>query len=735
MRRALLLALVVVATLAAPAGAQPAADGRVLIVSYPRLSWDVVVDHRPPTLLGLLERSAVASMSIRTIGPTTEPGEAYATIGAGNRAGAERDAAGLAMPPDAIFGGGEASAAYLQRTGREATGEVVHLGVARLQRRNDRLLYETEIGALGSALAEAGRTSAVIANADEGPGADPRLLHREAALAVMTAEGQVAGGVVGPELVVDDLIAPYGLRVAGDVATAAFDEAWDAHDVVLLEMSDLERAETFAPNATPEAAEAAEARAIAAADELLAHALEAVDLERDLVLVLGPTTPSSRAGLTVAAIAGRGIEPGDARSATTRRDRYVTLPDVAPTVLHFFDIDTPDEMTGTRITSSGGGPPGIDDLEALAEDDEVTRFRDKAVGPVTVAFVVFQVLVYAFAVFTLVRGLDRLRPAVAFTALVTLAVPPVVYLSGLMRYDRLGVAGYAVAVFAAAALLAWAAAAVGRTQAVVAPVLLIGLTLIILVIDVVTGARLQINTVFGYSPVVAGRFAGYGNQAFALLAMTSIIGVTGLWALVRSPGQRRWQPLAMVAVVFVIALIADGHPGFGSDVGGVLALVPAYAVVMLLLAGARIRLRTAVLIGVAAIVVLGAFAAVDVARPEESQTHLGRLVSRISGDEGSDGLETVLQRKAQTNFSILVSSVWTLIIPVALGFLGFLTWRQPRLLRRLQDTVPGLRAALIGGLVAGLLGFALNDSGVAVPAMMLAVALPYVTWLAVREAP
>ena len=239
-----MVAALMVAVVASPAGAQEERDeeredGRVLIISYPRLDWARVVAEQPPALLGLLGRSAIASMSIRTIGATTEPGEAYATIGAGNRAGADTTAAGLAMPPDAIFEGGEARGAYLRRTGIEPTGAVVHVGVARMQRRNDRLLYETEVGALGSALEADGRSTAVIANADEGPAADPQLLHREAAVAVMTEDGQVAGGVVGPELVVEDPAAPYGLRVESGRATSAFDAAWAAHDVVLLEMSDL----------------------------------------------------------------------------------------------------------------------------------------------------------------------------------------------------------------------------------------------------------------------------------------------------------------------------------------------------------------------------------------------------------------------------------------------------------------------------------------------------------------
>ena len=46
--------------------------------------------------------------------------------------------------------------------------------------------------------------------------------------------------------------------------------------------------------------------------------------------------------------------------------------------------------------------------------------------------------------------------------------------------------------------------------------------------------------------------------------------------------------------------------------------------------------------------------------------------------------------------------------------------------------LPGVRACLLGSLVVGILGFALNDSGVAIPAMMFGMVLPWVTWLLLR---
>ncbi len=115
----------------------------------------------------------------------------------------------------------------------------------------------------------------------------------------------------------------------------------------------------------------------------------------------------------------------------------------------------------------------------------------------------------------------------AFLALVVvLAIPLLGFLSGLVRYDRLGIGGYLAALLAGAAVLSAGAWVLGRRRPLVAPGVLMGATFALLIIDVVLGGRLQINTVFGYSPIVAGRFSGFGNLAYGLLAMSAIATAT-----------------------------------------------------------------------------------------------------------------------------------------------------------------------------------------------------------------
>jgi hypothetical protein len=750
--------------------AQPdEAPGRVAVVSLPTLRWEDVVEHQPPAILDLLGRSAVAHTSVRTIGPYTTLGEAYVTMGAGNRATVDNSVAGLAYPSDYPLEWGTAGEVYERRTGEPVgSSSTVQVGIASVQRSADELNYGAEPGALGSALAEAGLSTAVVANADL-----PGETHREAALAMMDEEGRVAGGTVAPELLSPNPAAAFGTQLDPEAVGAAALDALSDHDVVLVEASDLARVDGYWSWMTSDAADAARGRAIEAADRLVADLLTELDLSRDSIMLVGPTFPAhERPQMGVFALAGPDVEPGTARSGSTRRSGYVTLPDVAPTVLDRLGVDVPDSMTGTDVTSDGSGAPDLGDLEAMADSNDLTVFRDRAVGPASVVYIVLQVVVYALAIVALTRR----RPAwlgtvAAAGALWVLAVPPLTFLSGLVAYDALGLGGYLLGLMAAAAVLAAGAWALTRRHLLGPPLALVGLTLVVLVGDIVTGGRLQINTVFGYSPVVAGRFAGYGNLAFGLLAIAAVVVATALWAMPRLTSGRAAAGSAAgagdspsgadtdagdlgraasdsvevergdeesrrsrmdwtwwtAAALFAVVLVVDGAPDWGADVGGVLGGVPAYGAVLLLLAGVRVGWRRLLLLGVASVAVLAVFAAVDLSRPEDQRTHLARFVE--SSGEGGGG--TILMRKLEANQAILTSTVWAWLVPIALGFLVFLIWRDRGSLAALGRRIPGLRAFFVGGILVAVLGMAVNDSGVAVPAIMCGIALPYLTYVVI----
>ncbi|MHB1139604.1 MAG: hypothetical protein ACYC2O_11650, partial [Microthrixaceae bacterium] len=234
-------------------------------------------------------------------------------------------------------------------------------------------------------------------------------------------------------------------------------------------------------------------------------------------------------------------------------------------------------------------------------------------------------------------------------------------------------------------------------------------------IDIVLGGALQFNTVFGYTPTVAGRFDGMGNPAFSMFAAASIM----LSALVayRIGGRRGvWVGVGLLAW----AVVLDGSPFWGADVGGALALIPSVCVTAWMLLGLRVRLRAAVVWGVATVLAVIGLGLIDLSRPAAERTHLGRLLADVR-DNGYEAFQTVVLRKLDANLSVLVGSIWTLMLPVVFVFIAFVFWKSPWRLRTIAQRIPEERAAVAGLITAMLLGFALNDSGIAVPGMMLGV--------------
>jgi hypothetical protein len=512
---------------------------------------------------------------------------------------------------------------------------------------------------------------------------------------------------------------------------------------VLVEMSDLDRAD--AAGAGDGRSTVLRRQALTRADRVLGRLLEDVT-DRDLVVVVAPAAPRAAEEPTPFAMAGPGIEPGATESGTTRRSGYVTLTDLAPTILDQAGIEVPDVMSGATIAADGRGATGFDRYRSLAERNEVTAFRDVAAGPIGVYYLVIQITAWCLAAIVLLSPLRRLRwlgPVARFLLLVSLAFPTATFLAGLRRVDGLGWPGLALALTALAALLALGAArtrslrvpAVGWTQ-LGPPLVLIALLWIVLVLDGLTGAHLQLNTMFGYSPVVAGRFAGYGNLAFALLAISGVVLATGSWALtpddVRAAHPAR--SLGVAAAILVVTVVVDGFPAFGSDVGGVLCLVPTSAVVLLLLSGRRPRGRTIAAVATALALVLVAFVAYDLSRPAAEQSHLGRFASAlVGGDDG--GAATTIQRKADAAWATLRDAAVMWVVPIAIVVLAVATWRRSGFVGRLLSRVPGLRACLWGSVVLAVLGGVLNDSGVWVPAMMVPILVGYLVSILIAPTP
>jgi hypothetical protein len=724
--RIFLAAAIVVMSMPLEAAAAQAPE-RVVIISLPGIMWSDLARRDTPNLNGLMR--SVGALSARTASRIPDVARGYLTFGAGNPAYVASDDPDLhlAFERDERFETGTAAEALARRTGRRTRAAIAHVSVPQLQEFQDSRLYGSELGSLGEALRGAGVRRAVVSAADVAVRPETTELRRAAVFALMDAAGSVDAGTL------DGLLRPnpnaaFGVETDPDAFVRAADRALSTADVVLLDPGETSRADEYTNLVASDRVGAIRRSALRRTDAIVGRVRRLVT-PRDMVLVLGSSGPTGEAFREhLVPMGGWGRRPDGGSfghawltSPTTGRQGMVVISDVAPMVLSAFGIEQPDSMIGTPIAQGDARPDGV---SSLVELDEASSVREQFASTAfwVVATLLSLLAILAFVVFLGSRTRShRLLVAVAYFGL---AIFPSAHIIRAFEYWHAGVIGSHLLLYAVAALLAVAAWFIPGPRWAGGVALLV-LTVLLFGSDVAMGGALQVNGVFGHSPLVAGRFYGVSNPGYTILFSAALLGLTGLAEL---QGARRLPIWAMVAAIALLPLI--GLPSMGADFGGLLAGVPAVGVTIALGRGWRIRWRTVVLFALVAGIAAVGLSFVDLLRPPEARTHLGRFAELLaSGDVGELG--TIVMRKGAAALNSLTVTRWTYFIPVGLAVLALLLHRPRGVLRDVLPSRPLLRAGLWGTLVAGVLGFAVNDSGISIPALALAFTVPFLVLMAV----
>ncbi|MEU7824690.1 hypothetical protein [Catellatospora sp. NPDC049133] len=681
----------------AAAAAGPVEDDEadyVLIAGAPGLRWDDIDADRTPNLWKLAERGSIGSLSTRSAHTPTCPADGWLTLGAGNYAertgvgkepaegGAEPepDSPQLCPKLDVAIERPDAVGAYLpdQETVVEHQRKLQH-------------------GTVPGALAESVRCTAAV-----GPGA---------AVAAARSFGRV------------DRYLP---------ALPATDKAQKALTECLLSIVDLGAIDGRTPSQR--------LRQAAAVDKLLGQVLAARPKNSTLLVAgVADTEASSRLHAVIAD--GKGWEGGYLTSATTGRAGYLQLVDLAPTALHLLGREIPKRiMVGHAAVLADGRPADLDQATAAGTDAD----RRAAAARTVSAWFFWLLALVQIGLFTAVVPLLRRsyrhagptgptpppqRLVSVLEVLLTgasLALPAAL-IAGVVPWWRFGRRGLIFGLVTAGITLLLTFVTVRlpvyrkRTLGPVGVVAAIAAAVV--GIDLLTGARLQLNGVAGYSVLEGTRYAGIGMVGMGVFFAGVLLTAGTLAQLV----PHRNRPL-LVSAIGAAGVLLVGIPALGADAGGAVALTAGVCLTAALCPGGWLtfkRLALAMAAGVAATVV---FALVDVRQPVDQQGSLGRFLTQLS--DGTSG--PTLNRLLDANRIALVTSPLTVLALVSAVFLWVVLMRPWGGLKRLYGIYPPIRAAVAGIGLASILGGLLGGAALNVTGAAAATAIPVLTLGAMR---
>lgn len=729
--RALLVATLLVLTTVVPAraseGDDDGADG-VVLIGMTGVEWTDVTEQATPGLWSLTQEAAIGNLVTRSVRSWSCAADGWLAVSSGKRAAAPLSPSGECLALEGIPA--TQWDAYVHAAESSTYGAVPGTFGEYLE---DSGITAAGVGA-GAAIALARTDGSPIGFVAEVPSV--RELPDSPLVNLDAEEGDIADAVTRA----DPPVAP-----AATVSTvAAVTRALESDpDLLVIDLGG-------ATSGTLHTSD------VSKLDTTLRALLPLLEGRTVLVASLADAGHTPRLG--IAALLGEG---GVLQSSSTRQFGLLQATDVTPTLISLLGLEPLSGAAGAAATATA-----VQDTDVLAQLED-TSAHALAIRPLIAGFFAMLVavnvglyLVVALLMSGWVRSrfqsasalADRIahtKPYAVRTlrgfATFTAALPAASYLANLLPWWRTGSPGWVLwgLVLAIAAAIAAVALLPPWPDAALAPLGVVGvITWLTLGAEVLTGSQMQLSGLMGYQILVAGRFYGFGNAAFVLFASSAVL--VGLM-LVHLTGQRRLLAAALLTAVGLVTVALDGYPSLGADFGGPPAILPAFIVFVLLALEVRLTWkRVGAVVGISAVVAVS-FSVLDYLRPAEERTHLGRFVETVL----DGGLLDVIVRKLSQNLTSLFASVLTIlalagIVLLVLAFsrrspfarpvdMDVPTSQRVAVLEGLVRRVPAIRMALVVLTVLWGIGFAVNDSGVLIPAVGMALVVPLLIAVATGE--
>lgn len=693
-------------------------QGQVYVVIIDRIALEDLLSVNPPHIMQLIHKGAIALMNTKVAG-SRNPKSAYITIGAGARA-VYAGGSHLAFNSGELYGNDIARDRYKQYTGLDAGwDEVVNLSIPQLVRNNEKQDHLICIGELGRLLRQWGIRAAVLGNEDTDD-----VYSRNVVSLIMDENGKVPLGDVSKDILARDVYRPYSVKT--DYERLWNETHWFARqsDVLVIQTGDTWRADEFRASTTDAMLEKYRSQAILDADAFIGRLMDTVDLNRDMILVITPY-PSVKAlaksnSLTPFIIAGKGILPGWATSATTKRAGVITNLDIAPTVLKFFDIPISSPMLGHAVTS----------VHTLKTPEDLLAFNNRLVliykqrPKLIQAFIGFQLVVLLTA-FSLLQFKKEWSIYIAPFLYSISFIPTSFILMSLwqqsdMLWTVLGlIAVTVVMTYTSMKVFDTWIKRIGFSSLLIAALIVWDL--------VFNDAMLMKGSALGYDVIAGSRYYGIGNEFMGVLVAASLVGTISLAERYPLPMWRFILPVIYGSIFYILV-----HPSIGTNVGGAIAAFAGFGMALMLLWRIKINVSTVTALAASMAVILLAIFYMDSLRSVDMQSHIGQTAD-IVRQQGIISLMSIAARKIARNIYLIRYTIWSPTFIVSFATLLFLIYRPVGVLKDVLERYPFMAYGFKSSIVASIVAFLANDSGVVAAAMAMIYVAPFLIILIIQQ--
>ena len=668
---------------------------KLVVIVANRLLLSDLNNPKLPTISKMLQNGAVGLISPNCLGVKSESA-VLLTAGAGTSC-----RGGLFVrefyDANEVVDGTLAGDVYTARTGYKANkNSAVFLGLGPALRANaEPTNRPIMLGACGEAVRKFGKKTCAVGNSD----LLPERIDRSTALLAMDSRGLIDIGKLtgspwdnlsGCLNLADYIVVNYGDTVRLDESKLSMsDKAYELHKTSILY----------------------------SLDDLLSSLINSPQAEnfRFMLVSFSPPSDSPWIQLTPMVVYPSATS-GLLTSSTTRAHGLIAASDYAPSVLKYLGVPAVNEMIGCAISEG----PAKGKLDALQDMVERVEVGEKLIAPVSWFFALLGIVSFSGAAISIAFGLRISRRVMNLlkTCLVALVCAPLSMLLAVLAPT--GIVAHITGILISLAVLTLLSIILSviisrKSTSRALPIIIAAcITSIVIVIDLITGSRLTGLAVLSSSQITAMRFYGIGNEYAGVFI--SMVAVICLFINARQNAVTKW--IAILLGVMTIILLDVGK--LGANYGATIAAAVTFGLVCMAIWRGGFGIRHVagfLLIGVALVVLSGY---VDFKISGEAGSHVARATGIVE-KMGGGYLFSMAARKVAHN---VWQSTSYHAVRAIFGFIPFLVlwfWFVQKHVKQMLGKEKHIIAGLKGILIGSIFAYLLNDSGIVIAGIMIAM--------------
>lgn len=597
---------------------------------------------------------------------------------------------------------------YERRIGQfNGEHEVLNTNFSILIELNKDNTYAPNIGALGDNLHKSGLKTAIYGNADT---LDDII--RPSCLIPMDSKGLIDYGNVDNILTVDKQ-SPYGFRTDYNKILEDIGRVKDKASLIVIDTGDLDRLSSYSNKLTEEMFMLHRERILSSIDSFLGELVKSIDKNNSIIMISSPNSGEElidNSKLSPTIVWGSDISKGILSSSTTRRDGLISNIDIAPTIVDFLNIPSEGFL---------GSPLVYKDYENNLSFIENTNSRINLISNsrfyLLTIYGVLSIIALSFGAFILSFKISlsgKLYNILTITTLTIGIIPLCLILNSIIN-----VTSYSKFIVFSIILVIIFIVSFYYQKRFNKFLIPMGLTYIVLLIDVLSGGNLIRYSVLGYDPTIGARYFGIGNELVGILlgSMAVFIGILA---------RKKWTKALSLLIMF-LTILAVGHPRFGANAGGTIAVVFMALYFVLEMKDVEISFKKVIGIGFVTGIFIMVLGFLD-AKINPNPTHLGRAIIMASRD-GTSFINNVALRKILMNIKLVGSSIWTKVLYVNLLSQIAIILTIKDKIRELFNKNKYIFIGFSSGIVGSIIGFLVNDSGLILSSLsMLLITISFI---------